>query len=643
MNKGKYYITTAIAYTSRVPHIGNTYEAVLADAIARYKRLTGYDVFFMTGTDEHGKKIQQQAEAEGVTPQAHVDHIAGEIRRIWDMMNVSYDKFIRTTDSFHEKSVSEIFKKLYEQGDIYKSKYTGHYCVACESFYTDAQLNGGKCPDCGGPVEPASEEAYFLRLSKYADRLIRHIEDNPDFIQPKARRNEMVNNFLKPGLLDLCVSRSSFTWGIPVEFDPGHVIYVWIDALSNYITGLGYRPGEKSEMYEKYWPADIHLIGKDILRFHTIYWPIILMALGEPLPKKIFGHPWLLMGGEKMSKSKGNVIYADDLVKYFGVDAVRYFVLNEMPFASDGSLTYELVAARYNSDLANILGNLVNRTMAMTGKYFGGIAPACGELTEVDLDLRSTAQKTVEAVEAAMNELRVADALGEIWTLLRRSNRYIDETEPWLLAKDEAKRERLGTVLYHLLESIRIAAVLLQAFLPETAERIFRQLNTEETVYESVLAFGGLRSGRPLGVSEVLFARLDEKALMEQIEKEHASAEAPKREYAPLAEEISIDGFGAVDLRAARVLACEPVKKSAKLLKLTVDLGFEQRQVVSGIAKWYQPADMIGKTVVLVANLKPAKLCGVESQGMILACDGSDDSAQVVFLPDGTEPGSKIR
>ncbi len=643
MNKGKYYITTAIAYTSRVPHIGNTYEAVLADAIARYKRLTGYDVFFMTGTDEHGQKIQQQAEAEGVTPKEHVDHIAGEIRRIWDMMNVSYDKFIRTTDEFHEKSVAKIFKQLYDQGDIYKSKYTGHYCVACESFFTDTQLVDGKCPDCGGPVEIASEESYFLRLSKYSDRLMQHIEENPDFIQPKARRNEMVNNFLKPGLQDLCVSRSSFSWGIPVEFDPGHVIYVWIDALSNYITGLGYRPGETSEMYSKYWPADVHLIGKDILRFHTIYWPIILMALGEPLPKKVFGHPWLLMGGEKMSKSKGNVIYADDLVKYFGVDAVRYFVLNEMPFASDGSLTYELVAARYNSDLANILGNLVNRTMAMTGKYFGGIVPACGELTEVDNDLRATSANAVASVEKAMDELRVADAIGEIWTLLRRSNRYIDETEPWVLAKDEAKKERLGTVLYHLLESIRTAAVLLKAYLPETAERIFRQLNTEETSYESVLAFGAMKSGVALGTSEVLFARIDEKVLMEQIEKDNAVPEAPKREYAPLAEEISFDQFMAIDLRAAKILTCEPVKKSKKLLKMTVDLGFEERQVVSGIAAWYKPEDLIGKTVAFVANLKPAKLCGVESQGMILAADGADDSAQVLFLPAGTEPGDKIR
>lgn len=642
MNQEKFYITTAIAYTSRVPHIGNTYEAVLADAIARYKRLTGYDVFFMTGTDEHGKKIQQQAEAAGVTPKEHVDHIAGEVRRIWDLMNVSYDKFIRTTDEFHEKSVSEIFKRLYDQGDIYKSKYTGHYCVSCESFFTDAQLKDGKCPDCGGPVEPASEEAYFLRLSKYADRLMQYIEENPEFIQPKARRNEMVNNFLKPGLMDLCVSRSTFTWGIPVEFDPGHVIYVWIDALSNYITGLGYQPGESSEMYRKYWPADVHLIGKDIMRFHTIYWPIILMALGEPLPKKIFGHPWLLMNGEKMSKSKGNVIYADELVHYFGVDAVRYFLLNEMPFASDGTLTYELVAARFNSDLANILGNLVNRTLAMTGKYFGGVVPTCGELEAVDLDLREVARHTVDAVETDMNELRVADAIGEIWMLLRRSNRYIDETEPWLLAKDEAKKERLGTVLYHLLESIRTAAVLLQAFLPDTAAKIFAQLNTSECGYESLQTFGSLASGQPIGTPAVLFARLDEKALMEQIAADFEET-APTREYAPLEDEITIDQFVQTDLRAARILTCEPVKKSKKLLKMTVELGFEQRQVVSGIAQWYQPADLIGKTVIFVANLKPAKLCGVESQGMILAVDGEDDRAQVVFLPDSTEPGFKLR
>lgn len=642
MNQEKFYITTAIAYTSRVPHIGNTYEAVLADAIARYKRLTGYDVFFMTGTDEHGKKIQQQAEASGVTPKEHVDHIAGEVRRIWDLMNVSYDKFIRTTDEFHEKSVADIFKRLYDQGDIYKSKYTGHYCVSCESFFTDAQLKDGKCPDCGGPVEPASEEAYFLRLSKYADRLMQYIDENPEFIQPKARRNEMVNNFLKPGLMDLCVSRSTFTWGIPVEFDPGHVIYVWIDALSNYITGLGYRPGETSDMYRKYWPADVHLIGKDIMRFHTIYWPIILMALGEPLPKKIFGHPWLLMNGEKMSKSKGNVIYADELVHYFGVDAVRYFLLNEMPFASDGTLTYELVATRFNSDLANILGNLVNRTLAMTGKYFDGIVPHCGALNDVDQSLRDVVRQTIDAVETDMNELRVADAIGEIWTLLRRSNRYIDETEPWLLAKDEAKKERLGTVLYHLLESIRVSAVLLQAFLPETAAKIFAQLNTNTCQYESLDTFGKLESGHPIGTPAVLFARLDEKALMDQIAADFEE-DQPTKEYAPLADEITIDQFAQTDLRAARILTCEPVKKSKKLLKMTVDLGFEQRQVVSGIAQWYQPTDLIGKTVVFVANLKPAKLCGVESQGMILAVDGEDDSAQVVFLTDATEPGSKLR
>ena len=642
MNKGPYYITTAIAYASSIPHIGNTYEAVLADAIARYKRLTGYDVFFMTGTDEHGKKIQQQAESKGITPQENATLISNEVRRIWDMMNVSYDKFIRTTDDYHVASVSKIFKKLYEQGDIYKTKYTGNYCVACESFFTDTQLVDGKCPDCGGPVEASSEECYNLRMSKYADRLMDYIEAHPDFIQPKARKNEIVNNFLKPGLQDLCVSRSSFTWGIPIEFDPGHVIYVWVDALCNYITGLGYRPDGHDAAYDKFWPADLHLIGKDIIRFHTIYWPIILMALGEPLPKKIFGHPWLLMNGDKMSKHKGNVIYAEELVKIFGVDPVRYFLLNEMPFASDGSLSYELIAARYNSDLANILGNLVNRTMAMTAKYFGGVVPECGELTDLEKDLRATAAAAVANTETAMDELRVADALGEIWTLLRRSNRYIDETAPWILAKDPEKKAYLGTVLYHLLESIRTAAVLLQAYLPDTAARIFSQLNTSEKEYETVLSFGALKSGVALGASEVLFARIDEKALMEQLTAKAEEEAAPAHEYEPLAAEITIDKFAETDLRAARILTCEPVKKSNKLLKMTVDLGFEQRQVVSGIAKWYKPDDLIGKTVMFVANLKPAKLCGIESQGMILACDQPDGSAKVVFLPEGSEPGYKI-
>ncbi len=642
MEKTKYYITTAIAYTSRVPHIGNTYEAVLADAIARYKRLTGFDVFFMTGTDEHGQKIQKQAEAEGITPKEHVDRVAGEIRRIWDKMNVSYDKFIRTTDPDHEKAVAQIFKKLYDQGDIYKSSYSGHYCVACESFFTESQLTEGKCPDCGGPVEMASEEAYFFKLSNYADRLMKHIEDNPDFIQPRARRNEMVNNFLKPGLSDLCVSRSSFNWGIPVEFDPGHVIYVWIDALSNYITGLGYTPEGSSELYRKYWPADVHLIGKDILRFHTIYWPIMLMALGEPLPKKVFGHPWLLMGGEKMSKSKGNVIYADDLVRYFGVDAVRYFVLNEMPFASDGSLTYELVAARYNSDLANILGNLVNRTIAMTKKYFDGVVPAPTCEQDPDSDLKAVAAKTVADVETAMDELRVADAIDAIWTLLRRSNKYIDETTPWLLAKNEEGRARLATVLYNLLESIRIAAVLLQAYLPATAEKIFGQLNVDLKNYETVSAFGAMPVGTVLGDPVPLFARLDEAALMAQIEADEAKKEQAQKQYEPLAEEITIEDFAKVDLRCAKVLTCEPVKKSDKLLRLEVDLGWEKRQVVSGIAKWYKPEDLIGKNVVLVANLKPAKLRGIESQGMILALDNGEDDVRVTFLPEDAVPGGKI-
>ncbi len=638
--KEKFYITTAIAYTSRVPHIGNTYEAILADAIARYKRLTGYDVFFLTGTDEHGEKIQKQAEEEGVTPKEHVDKIAGEIRRIWDMMNVSYDKFIRTTDEDHMRSVSAIFKKLYDQGDIYKSKYVGKYCVACESFYTEAQLNDGRCPDCGGPVETASEEAYFFKLSKYTDRLIEHIETHPEFIQPKARKNEMINNFLKPGLSDLCVSRSSFTWGIPVEFDPGHVIYVWIDALSNYITALGYTPEKKGELYQKYWPADVHLIGKDILRFHTIYWPIMLMALGEPLPKKVFGHPWLLMSGEKMSKSKGNVIYAEDLVKLFGVDAVRYFVLSEMPFSSDGSLTYSLVAARYNSDLANILGNLVNRSVAMTKKYFGGLVPEPGERTELDDELIETAETAVKSVDSHMDELRVADAIEDVFTLLRRSNKYIDETTPWLLAKNEADRPRLAAVIYNLLESIRIAAVFLSPFIPETSKKIFAQLGTDKKAYETLSSFGGLESGKPVGEPAPLFARLDENALsVEEAPKE----EQKKPDLPEILPQITIDDFAKTDLRAAKILECEPVKKSDKLLRLIVDIGLEKRQIVSGIAKWYSPEQLVGKTVVLVSNLKPAVIRGVESNGMLLACDNGEDDVHVVFLPDGTVPGSKLR
>jgi methionyl-tRNA synthetase len=643
--KKKFYITTAIAYTSRVPHIGNTYEAILADAIARYKRLTGFDVFFLTGTDEHGQKIQKQAEAEGVSPKEHVDRIAGEIRRIWDMMDVSYDKFIRTTDDYHERAVSQIFKKLYEQGDIYKSKYTGMYCVSCESFYTEAQLKEGCCPDCGGPVELSSEEAYFFRLSEYTDRLIEHIEKNPDFIQPKARRNEMINNFLKPGLSDLCVSRSSFTWGIPVEFDPGHVIYVWIDALSNYITALGYTPDKKGELYKKYWPANVHLIGKDILRFHTIYWPAMLMALGEPLPKKVFGHPWLLMSGEKMSKSKGNVIYADDLVKFFGVDAVRYFVLNEMPFASDGSLTFELVAERYNSDLANILGNLVNRTVAMTNRYFGGTVPEQGGLTALDRELIDTAAGTVKNVDRYMDELRIADAIYEVFTLLRRSNKYIDETMPWVLAKDGENRERLSTVIYNLLESIRISAVLLSCFIPKTAEIIFAQLGTDIKDYDSILSFGNIRAGSCVGEPAPLFARIDEKELsayLKELQAESGTGEQ-KPDVPEIAPRISIDSFAKVDLRAALVLECEPVKKSDKLLRLVVDIGLEKRQVVAGIAEFYKPADLIGKKLVLVSNLEPATIRGVESNGMVLALDNGRGDVRVVFLPDDAVPGSKLR
>lgn len=641
MEKPKFYITTSIAYTSQVPHIGNTYEAILADCIARWKRLTGYDVFFLTGTDEHGEKIQKQAAAEGCTPQEHVDRVSGELRRIWDRCNVSYDGFIRTTDEKHVEAVKGIFRRLYEQGDIYKSEYVGNYCTPCESFFTDSQLVNGCCPDCGRPVEKASESAYFFRLSKYADRLLALFEENPDFVQPVERRNEMINNFIKPGLKDFCVSRSSITWGVPVDFDPGNVIYVWIDALSNYITALDYTVGAKGELYSKYWPADVHIIGKDILRFHTIYWPAMLMALGEPIPKKVFGHPWLLIGGEKMSKSKKNVIYADQLINWFGVDAVRYYVLSEMPFAADGTLTYELLAEKFNGDLANILGNLVNRTVAMTKKYFGGVIPEPGELTDVDRELVCAAEKAVKEVGESMDAYRVADASDAIFALFRRSNKYIDETTPWILAKSEEGKKRLKTVIYNLLESIRIGAVLLSPFMPETSEKIFAQLGTDKTDMASLEAFGALAAGANVGEPVPLFARLDTAAVIAAIDEENEKETRP--EVPEIGAEITIDDFAGMDLRAAKVLECEPVKKSDKLLKLVVDIGLEKRQVVSGIAKWYKPEDLIGKTVVLVANLKPAKLRGVESQGMILAVDNSADDVRVVFLPDGIWPGSKIR
>lgn len=646
MDKGKFYITTAIAYTSRKPHIGNSYEIVLTDTLARYKRLQGYDVFFLTGTDEHGQKIEEYAEAAGVTPKEYVDKVSGEIKAICDLLNTTYDKFIRTTDDYHEKAVQKIFRKLYDKGDIYKSEYEGLYCTPCESFWTEAQLVDGKCPDCGREVKPAKEEAYFFKLSKYQKQLEEYIESNPNFIYPESRKKEMLNNFIKPGLQDLCVSRSSFKWGIPVDFDDKHVIYVWIDALSNYITALGYDPDGSGELYKKYWPADVHIIGKDIVRFHTIYWPIMLMALGEPLPKQVFGHPWLLMNGGKMSKSKGNVIYAEDLVDLFGVDAVRYFVLHEMPFESDGTITWDLMIERTNSDLANTLGNLVNRTISMTNKYFGGVVENKNVVEDVDNDLKSVVLATKNSVQTKMDQLRVADAISEIFTLFKRCNKYIDETMPWALAKDEAKADRLSTVLYNLVESITIGAALLTPFMPDTAEKIVAQLGTTLRAYDTLDTFGVYpNGGKVTDKPEILFARIDPKEMGEKIaavEAKYAPKEEPKKEIEGLAQ-INIEDFAKVELRAAKVVACEPIKRAKKLLKLTLDDGTSTpRTVASGIAKWYKPEDLIGHTVIVVANLKPAVLCGVESQGMILAADAGEDDVRVVFV-DGTPAGSKIR
>ncbi|MCI6007899.1 MAG: methionine--tRNA ligase [Ruminococcus sp.] len=643
MCKKKYYITTAIAYTSRKPHIGNSYEIVMTDAIARYKRMQGYDVFFLTGTDEHGQKIEEYAKKSGVTPKEYVDKVAGEIKETCDLLNTTYDHFIRTTDDYHEKAVQKIFKKLYEQGDIYKGSYEGMYCTPCESFWTESQLVDGKCPDCGREVKKAKEEAYFLRLSKYQKQLEKYIEDNPDFIFPEQRKNEMVNNFIKPGLQDLCVSRTSFKWGIPVDFDPDHVVYVWIDALSNYITALGYSPDGSGDNYKKYWPADVHIIGKDILRFHTIYWPIMLMALGEPLPKQVFAHPWLLFGSDKMSKSRGNVIYAEDLVKLIGVDAVRYYLLSEMPYVSDGSITYETVFERYNSDLANTLGNLVNRTVAMSNKYFDGQVMAPTAQEPLDEQLKDAALAAVENVDKLLSKYRVSDALEAILSLARRSNKYIDETAPWVLAKDEDKKERLGTVLYNLLESIRFIAILVSPFMPETAEKIFKQINTQVTSYDSLKEFGGLKAGEKVGTAEPLFSRLDSEKLLADIAeaaKKAQEADKPKKEIEQKPE-ITIDDFAKVELRVAKVEACEPVKRAKKLLKLTLDDGAGKRTVASGIAQYYKPEDLIGHNVILVANLKPAKLCGVESCGMILAAD-SNDSVKVIFADD-MEVGSTVR
>ena len=648
-DKKKFYITTAIAYASTKPHFGNTYEVIMTDAIARYKRQCGYDVHFLTGTDEHGQKIENKAADAGIQPKEYVDRVAGEIRRIWDLMNTTYDHFIRTTDDHHERAVAHIFKKLYEQGDIYKGHYEGWYCTPCESFFTDTQLVDGKCPDCGREVKKATEEAYFFRMSKYADRLMEHIDTHPEFIQPESRRKEMVNNFLKPGLQDLCVSRSSFKWGIPVDFDPNHVVYVWLDALSNYITALGYDPDntEQPELFAKNWPADVHIIGKDIMRFHSIYWPIFLMALDIPLPKSIFGHPWFNFGTDKMSKSRGNVIYADELAEYFSVDGVRYYALAEMPYANDGSITYENIINRYNTDLANNLGNLVSRTVAMTKKYFDGVIPAPEAEEGTDAELKALAQSTVTSFREKMDTYHIADAIDDVVTLLRRTNKYIDETTPWTLAKDESLKGRLGTVMYNLLECIRFAAVLLEPIIPATSEAIYKQIGTDKTDYASLSAFGGMTAGASVGEASVLFARIDEKKLLDEV---HAKMEAQAKaaEAAEKAIEkpeglalIGIEDFMNVELRSAQILACEKVPKAKKLLKLQLDLGYEKRQVVSGIAKFYEPEALIGKKVILVTNLKPAVLCGIESNGMILA--SGEDTIRVVFLDPETPLGERIR
>ncbi|MBR4026150.1 MAG: methionine--tRNA ligase [Lachnospiraceae bacterium] len=667
MSKGKYYITTAIAYTSGKPHIGNTYEIILADAIARYKRAEGYDVYFQTGTDEHGQKIQEKAEAVGITPKAYVDEVAGEVKRIWDLLNSSYDNFVRTTDDDHEKCVKKIFKKLYDKGDIYKSSYEGLYCTPCESFWTESQLDDGKCPDCGREVKPAKEEAYFFKMSKYADRLIEHINTHPDFIQPVSRKNEMMNNFLLPGLTDLCVSRTSFSWGIPVDFDPKHVVYVWLDALTNYITKIGYDPDGSNEMFAKNWPADLHLIGKDIVRFHTIYWPIFLMALDLPLPKQVFGHPWLLQGGDKMSKSKGNVIYADDMVSLFGVDATRYFVLHEMPFENDGIITWDLVIERFNSDLANILGNLVNRTVSMSNKYFGGIVTSTGVTADVDADLKAVVTGTRAKVAEKMEKLRVADAISEVFALFRRCNKYIDETTPWVLAKDEAQKDRLSEVLYNLTEAITVGAGLLHSFLPQTAERIVEQLNTNLRAFEDLDKFGLYESGnKVVEKPEILFARLDAKEVLPKVEAIQVAQKAEyEAEQARLnggnaeqiekiaeieetiidiepKEEITYDDFMKMQFQVGEIIACEAVPKSKKLLCSQVKVGSQVKQIVSGIRKDYTPEEMVGKKVMVLVNLKPAKLAGVMSEGMLL-CAEDENGALALMTPEKPMPsGAEI-
>ena len=655
MSKGKYYITTAIAYTSGKPHIGNSYEIVLADSIARYKRKEGYDVFFQTGTDEHGQKIELKAQEAGVTPKEFVDDVAGTIKGLWDLMDTSYDKFIRTTDETHEKQVQKIFKRLYDQGDIYKGAYEGLYCTPCESFWTESQLVDGKCPDCGREVKPAKEEAYFFKMSKYADKLIEHINTHPEFIQPVSRKNEMMNNFLLPGLQDLCVSRTSFKWGIPVDFDNKHVVYVWLDALTNYITGIGYDcDGNSTEQYKKYWPADLHLIGKDIIRFHTIYWPIFLMALGEPLPKQVFGHPWLLQGDGKMSKSKGNVIYADDLVDFFGVDAVRYFVLHEMPFENDGVISWELMVERLNSDLANTLGNLVNRTISMSNKYFDGVVCDKGIADDVDADLKAVVTGTLDKVSAKMDGLRVADAITEIFTLFKRCNKYIDETEPWVLAKEEAKKDRLATVLYNLVESITIGASLLEPFMPKTAEKITAQLNTSLRGFDELKEFGKYESGSKVtDKPEILFARLDVKEVVEKAEamfaERKAAAAQPQEEKTEenvidieAKPEIEYGDFDKLQFQVGEIIACEEVKKSKKLLCSQVKIGSQVKQIVSGIKQHYSAEEMVGKKVMVLVNLKPATLAGVVSEGMLLCAEDADGNLALVTPEKDMPAGAEI-
>ncbi len=661
-SKGKFYMTTAIAYTSGKPHIGNTYEIVLADAIARFRRQEGYDVYFQTGTDEHGQKIQEKAEKAGITPKEYVDNVAGEVKRIWDLMNTSYDNFVRTTDEDHEKQVKKIFKKLYDKGDIYKGSYEGLYCTPCESFWTESQLVDGKCPDCGRVVQPAKEEAYFFKMSKYADKLINYINEHPEFIQPVSRKNEMMNNFLLPGLQDLCVSRTSFSWGIPVDFDPKHVVYVWLDALTNYITKIGYdADGNSSDLFNKNWPADLHLIGKDIIRFHTIYWPIFLMALDLPLPKQVFGHPWLLQGGEKMSKSKGNVIYADDMADLFGVDATRYFVLHEMPFENDGIITWDLVIERYNSDLANILGNLVNRTISMSNKYFDGVVKSTGVTEEVDADLKAVVTSARDKVAEKMKNLRVADAITEVFNLFRRCNKYIDETAPWVLAKDEAAKDRLAEVLYNLVESITIGACLLKSFLPETADRILAQLNAGMREYDDLDKFGLYENGNKVtDKPEILFARLDAKEIMPKIdairEAQKAEFEAEQKALGELPEtteesgeaidieakpEIEYDDFMKMQFQVGEIISCEAVPKSKKLLCSQVKIGSQVKQIVSGIRKYYTPEEMVGKKVMVLVNLKPAKLAGVLSEGMLLCAEDAEGNLALMTpekaMPSGAE------